>query len=74
MINQKIKSIPITRAKSLIRLTINAFKALEIAFIRVYQKPIKRYEQRPTPSQPKNNCTKLSAVTRTNIKKVKKEI
>ena len=37
---------------------------------RVYQKPIKRYETRPTPSQPKNSCRKLSAVTSISMKKV----
>jgi hypothetical protein len=40
--NQKTKKIPAKIAKSLIRLTINAFNALEIAFTLVYQKPIKR--------------------------------
>ena len=39
----------------------------------VNQKLINRYEQRPTPSQPKNNCKKLSAVTSINIKKVNKD-
>ena len=39
---------------------------------RSYQNPINRYEQSPTPSQPKNNCTKLSAETSMSMKKVKK--
>ena len=39
----------------------------------LYQKPINKYEQRPTPSHPKNNCRKLSDTTRTSIEKVKSE-
>ena len=31
------------------------------------QKPISRYEQRPTPSQPTNVMSKLSPITKTNI-------
>ena len=37
---------------------------------RSYQKPIKRYESSPTPSQPKNSWRKFSAVTRISMKKV----
>jgi len=60
--------------KSLILLTINAFNPLEIASTRVYQKLINKYEHKPTPSQPKNNCNKLSPVTNKSINTVKKEI
>ena len=35
-----------------------------------YQKPISRYEARPTPSQPKKSCTRLSDVTSISMKKV----
>ena len=38
-----------------------------------YQKPINRYEARPTPSQPKNSWMKLSAVTSMSIMKVKSD-
>jgi hypothetical protein len=39
----------------------------------VYQKLINIKEQIPTPSQPKNNCTKFPALTKINIKKVNKD-
>ena len=64
---------PNVRAKSAIRLTIKALMAALLAWIRVYQKLIKRYEQSPTPSHPKNKITKLSPVTNINIKKVNKD-
>jgi hypothetical protein len=57
--------------KSLILLTIIAFIADLFACKRVNQKLISKYEDRPTPSQPKNICKKLPAVTKSNIKKVK---
>jgi len=50
-----------------------AFKAALFASIRVYQKLISKKEHKPTPSQPMNNCIKLSEVTRIIIKKVNKE-
>jgi hypothetical protein len=34
------------------------------------QKPISRYEARPTPSQPKNSCMKSAAVTSDSMAKV----
>jgi hypothetical protein len=66
-------TIPIVKAKSAIRLTTKALIAALFAWRRVYQKLIKRYEQIPTPSQPRNNIIKLSPVTNINIKKVNKE-
>jgi len=56
--------------KSLIRFTIIAFIADLFACKRVNQKLINKYEDKPTPSQPKNICKKLPAVTKSNIKKV----
>jgi len=41
--------------------------------MRPYQKLINKYEHNPTPSHPTNICNKLSAVTKINIKKVKKD-
>ena len=41
-----------------------------IAVGRVYQKPIRRYETRPTASQPKNNCMKLLLMTNMSMAKV----
>jgi len=38
--------------------------------MRVCQKLIRRNEQRPTPSQPKNNTVKLPAATRSSMKNV----
>ena len=37
---------------------------------RVNQKLINKYEHKPTPSHPRNNCIKLSLVTKINIKNV----
>lgn len=54
------------------RLTIIAFKAALLACKRVYQKLIKRYEHKPTPSQPKNKINKLVPETNNNIKVVKR--
>jgi hypothetical protein len=67
---KKIDTIPIVSAKSAMRLTTNALMAALFACNRVYQKLIKRYEHKPTPSQPRNKITKLSPVTNVNIKKV----
>ena len=57
-------------AQSPTLLTNNAFMADLLAWILVYQKLINKYEQIPTPSQPMNICTILSAVTKNSIKKV----
>jgi hypothetical protein len=54
-------------------LIIKAFIAALFAAILVYQKFINKYEQKPTPSQPKNNCKKLPAVTNIIIKNVNKD-
>jgi len=47
-----------------------AFIADLLAWILVCQKPIKRKEARPIPSQPKNITIKLSELTNTSIKPV----
>jgi len=52
---------------------MNALRAARFAVTREYQKLIRRYEQRPTNSHPKNSCAKLSAVISISIPKVKKE-
>jgi hypothetical protein len=52
---QKMVMIPKVNATSLIRFTINALMADLLAWILVNQKLIKRYEQIPTPSQPKKS-------------------
>jgi hypothetical protein len=39
----------------------------------VFQKLINKKEHKPIPSQPKKSCTKLSLVTKINIKKVNKD-
>ena len=66
----KTSKIPITSPKSPIRFKIIAFIAALFAWIRVNQKLISKYEQRPTPSHPTNIWIKLSAVTKINIKNV----
>src|SRR6185312_3027573 len=57
-------------AKSPIRFIIIALIAALLAWIRVNQKLINKYEQSPTPSHPTNICNKLFAVTKINIKNV----
>jgi hypothetical protein len=39
----------------------------------VNQKLINKYEDKPTPSQPKKSCKKLFAVTRSSIKNVNRD-
>lgn len=70
---QKAVIIPKVNAISLIRFTIKALIAALFACIRVNQKLINKYEQIPTPSHPKNNWTRLSPVTRINMKNVNKD-
>src|ERR1051326_641736 len=65
--------MPSENPKSPTRLTMKALMAAALADGRSYQKPISRYEASPTPSQPKNICRKLSAVTSINMAKVKSE-
>jgi len=52
---------------------ITANKDALLACIRVAQKFINKYEQIPTPSQPINNCSKLSESTKKIIKNVNKD-
>lgn len=68
-----MRHIPKAKPTSPTRLTNIAFIADLLAWIRVCQKPIKRKDAKPIPSQPKNINTKLSAVTRTSIKAVKRD-
>jgi len=70
---RKIKIIAIKKKTSAILFIIIAFIAALTAKILVYQKLINKNEHKPTPSQPINNWRKLSAVTKTNIKKVNKD-
>ncbi len=62
--------MPSTKPKSPTRLTRNAFRLAKIADGRVYQKPISRYETRPTASQPKNSCMKLFDITSISMENV----
>jgi hypothetical protein len=41
---------------------------------RLYQKPINRYDTRPTASQPKNSCRKLFDITSISIENVNNEM
>ena len=49
------------------RLKIIAFLAALDALSRSNQNPMRKYEQTPTPSQPRNSNKKLSASTSSNI-------
>jgi len=62
--------MPSMKPKSPTRLTTKALIAAAPAEGLRNQKPIRRYEARPTPSQPKNICTRLSAVTSMSMAKV----
>ena len=41
---------------------------------RLYQKPISKYETKPTASQPKNSCKKLLDITSISMANVNSEI
>ena len=66
--------MPSRKPKSPTRLTRNAFIFAKIAVGLVYQKPINKYDTRPTASQPKNNCRKLLLITSINIENVNSEM
>jgi len=68
-----INNTAIINVQSLTLLTISALIADLFACIRVYQKLINKYEQSPTPSQPKKITPKLSDKIRINIKNVKSD-
>lgn len=72
-VKKKMEIIPKVKPKSPILLTINAFIAALLAFVRVNQKLINKYEQIPTPSHPKNKTKKLLDNTRINIKRLNKD-
>jgi len=68
-----MKIIAIIKKTSAILFINIAFTAALTAKTLVYQKLINKNEHMPTPSQPINICRKLSAVTRTNMKKLNKD-
>ena len=70
----KTAYMPSENPKSPTRLTRNALIAAALAEGRSYQKPTSRYDIKPTPSQPKNSCTKLSDVTKASMKNVNRLI
>src|SRR5262245_59503963 len=63
----KISSVPRMNAKSPTRLTMNAFIPASVADCFLYQKPISRYEHRPTPSQPTKSIGKFDPSTSTSM-------
>jgi hypothetical protein len=67
-------AMPSRKPKSPTRLTRNALRLAKIAVGRLYQKPISRYDTRPTASQPKNSCRKLLLITSISIEKVNSEM
>lgn len=69
-----IRDSPMKNPISPNRLKIIAFNAALHADDLLFQKLINKKEQIPTPSQPTSKTPKLSAVTRTTIKKVNSEI
>ena len=71
--SKKIKETPNAIPISPILFMIIAFNADLFASAILNQKLINKYETRPTPSQPTNNCKKLSAVTKISINQVKSD-
>jgi hypothetical protein len=65
--------IPRPKPQSPTRFIIKALTAARLAVIREYQKLMSKNEHRPTPSQPKNNCRKLSAEISINMQNVNKD-
>jgi hypothetical protein len=63
----KTNSTPRTNPQSPIRLTMNAFLPASDADCFWNQKPISRYEHRPTPSQPTNMIRKFAPRTSTSM-------
>ena len=68
----KSKKMPTRKPKSPILLTTKAFLPALAGASRSNQKPMRRYEQSPTPSQPTNMRRKLLANTRVSIMKTKR--
>ncbi len=58
--------------KSPMRLTTNAFLPASAADCFLNQKPISRYEQSPTPSQPTNMTGKVDPSTSTSMNAAKR--
>ena len=68
------RSIPMAKKKSPTLFVIKAFFPATALALSLNQNAIRRYEHRPTPSQPKNISRKLSASTRfimLNIKRLR---
>ena len=59
--------IPIARPTSPTAFITNAFLAAATALGRWCQKPIRRYDERPTMPQPTSSTTKFAASTRISI-------
>jgi hypothetical protein len=55
------------KPKSPMRLTMNAFLPASAADFFLNQKPMSRYEQRPTPSHPTNITGRLAPSTRMSM-------
>jgi hypothetical protein len=68
------RPMPRMKPKSPTRLTRKALRLANTADGLVYQKPISRYDTRPTASQPKNSCRKLLLITSISIENVKSEM
>src|SRR5262245_54984815 len=66
------KNMAQRRPKSPRRFAMNAFFPAAAFGKPSYQKPIRRYEQSPTPSHPMKSTGKLSPSTRMSIEKTKR--
>ena len=63
----QMSMMPRAKPTSPTRLTMNAFFAARAADQRVYQKPIRRYELRPTSSQAAKTVSQLSPRTSSSM-------
>ena len=70
--HQNKAHMPRINPASPIRFTTKALRAALLARAFSYQKPIKRYEDKPTPSHPTNSCAIFGEETKSNIINVNK--
>ena len=66
--------MPKIKPKSPTRFTKNAFMFAKIALGLLNQNPIRRYDTRPTASQPKKSCSMLLLITSISMAKVNREM
>ena len=66
--------MPRMKPKSPTRLTKKAFMLAKMAVGLLNQKPMSRYDTKPTASQPKNSCSRLLLMTSMSMENVNNEM